>query len=54
MEMNTILKYKSALPYREDNYMTPKVTHTSTLAITKHHQGAIKKGEMTTLSLIHI
>ncbi len=48
--MNSILKYKSALPYREDNYMTPKVTHTSTLAITKHHQGAIKKGEMTTVA----
>ena len=45
MEMNSILKYKSALPYREDNYMTPKINHVSNLVISKHHMSAIKKGE---------
>ncbi len=38
--MNSILKYKDALPFREDNYMTPKINHVTTLAIIKHHQGA--------------
>ena len=44
--MNNILKYKDALPYREDNYMTPKINQVSTLAIIKHHQGvaAVSKG----------
>ena len=37
MEMNSILKYKSALPYREDNYTTPKINQVSNLAIVKHH-----------------
>jgi hypothetical protein len=40
MEMNSILKYKSALTYREDSYMTPKINHVSNLAIIKHHQGS--------------
>jgi hypothetical protein len=36
MEMNSILKYKDALPYREDGYMTPKINQVSTLAIMMH------------------
>ena len=43
--MNSILKYKDALPYREDNYMTPKINHTSTLAIVRHHMVAAKNPE---------
>lgn len=35
--MNNILKYKDALPYREDNYMTPKINQVSNLAIIKLH-----------------
>jgi hypothetical protein len=40
MEMNSILKYKSALPYREDAYMTPKINQVSNLALAKHHAAA--------------
>jgi hypothetical protein len=46
-EMNSILKYKDALPYRDEACGTaicPKINHISQLALTKHHLDHVGSG----------
>jgi hypothetical protein len=35
--MSSILRYKDALPFREENVVAPKINHISNLALVKHH-----------------